>query len=425
MQVQVNQLSPVLVELDIEVAAERVTSELDKAFGVVSKSAKVKGFRAGKAPRTVLQQVYGARLAADVTQRLVDETFQKAVAEKKVQPITQPSFEPQKLVKDQPFSYKVRFEVIPQIAEVSYEGLKAKRPKVVVEEASVDSALEALRKEHATLQAPASARPAQAGDVVTVDFQVFVAGREVPDAGAQDFQLELGTGNILEAIEGALVGKAIGEQAEARAELPAQHPHPKLRGKEASFRLTLKDVKEKVLPALDDEFVKDIGELKSLTELRADLRSKLEARLKEQSDTAVAEQLVQALARANEIPVPPSLVQRQAQVTEQEILQRARSQGQAANSVSPELRAQVLLDSELKVRAGLLMAEVAKKEGVKIGDAEFEEGLKELAEQTGKNLAKLRVEYRDPSKREMLMGMILENKVLDILEAKAQIEEAD
>jgi len=111
-------------------------------------------------------------------------------------------------------------------------------------------------------------------------------------------------------------------------------------------------------------------------------------------------------------------------VTEQEILQRARSQGQKATGVGDELRGQILQDSEVKVRAGLLMAEIAKAEGIQIGDADLEEGLKELAEQTGKNVAKLRAEYRDQKKREMLIGMILENKVLDIIEAKAKISEA-
>jgi trigger factor len=110
-------------------------------------------------------------------------------------------------------------------------------------------------------------------------------------------------------------------------------------------------------------------------------------------------------------------------ITEQEILQRARSQGQTVTGVGDELRAQIQADSEVKVRAGLLMAEIAKKEGIQIGNEQIEEGLKELAEQTGKNVAKLRAEYRDQKKREMLIGMILENKVLDIIEAKAKIEE--
>jgi len=421
MQVQVNQLSPVLVEFDVEIAAERVALELEKAFSLLSKSAKVKGFRPGKAPRAIINQVFGARVAADVAQRLVDETFPRAVTEKNVQPITTPAFEPQRLVKDQPFLYKARFEVIPQISEVNYSGLEAKRPLLKVEEQAVDEAVDRLRREHSTLEIPKEARPAKDGDVVTIDFVVTAGGREVKDAGAQDFQVELGSGSLIKEIEQGLLGKEAGSQANIDVPLSEQHPHPKLRGKTATFLVTVKDIKERVLPAADDEFAKDVGAFETLSDLKKSLRERLEAQLKEQSDTSVAEQLVQALANANSVPVPPSLVERQSQLTEQEILNRARSEGQQASRVGPELRAQIQADSEMKVRAGLLMAEIAKKESIKIGDAEFEEGLTELATQTGKNLAKLRVEYRDARKREMLLGMILENKVLDIIEQKAKI----
>ena len=178
-----------------------------------------------------------------------------------------------------------------------------------------------------------------------------------------------------------------------------------------------------MLPNLDDEFAKDLGEFESLDALKADIKGRLEKKSKEASDNQLAERLVVELVKKNPVPVPPSLVEQQMRITEQEILQRARSFGQQATGVGDELRAQIQGDSEVKVRAGLLMAEIAKKEAIQIGNDEIEEGLKELAEQTGKNVAKLRVEYRDQKKREMLIGMLLENKVLDIIEAKAKIED--
>ncbi|HMJ14068.1 MAG TPA: trigger factor, partial [Polyangiaceae bacterium] len=187
---------------------------------------------------------------------------------------------------------------------------------------------------------------------------------------------------------------------------------------------TLKELKERVLPEADDEFAKDVGEFETLAALKLDLKEKLTKQKKQESDNALAERLVMELVKANPIPVPPSLVERQMRLTEQEIVSRARTQGQSVSGVGDELRAQIQVDSETKVRAGLLMAEIAKRETIKIGDQEIEDGLKELAEDTGKNIAKLRAEYRDAKKREMLVGMILENKVLDIIEAKAKIEEA-
>jgi trigger factor len=424
MQVQVQKLSPVLVEFDVQVAAERVRSELEKAYNSVAKTAKVRGFRPGKAPRRVLAHMFGARIAADVAQRLVDETFPKAVSEQKLQPVSSPAIEPQRIEDNQPFSYKARFEIIPEIASVSYDGLGAKRAKLNVTDEQVEEELTKLRRAHATLEPPKEAHSARKADVVTIDFEVEVGGEKVGDAGANDFQVELGSGTLFPAIDEALLGKNVGDHLHVELELPAGHPHPKLRGKKPTFHITLKDLKERVLPEADDEFAKDLGEFETLADLNKDLRSRLEKQAKEQLDNSVAEQLVLALVQANPIPVPPTLVERQSRMTEQEIIGRARSQGGQVSGLGDELRAKVNADSEVKVRAGLLMAEIAKKEGIKIGDEDIEKGLQELAEQSGKNVAKLRAEYRDQKKREILIGMILENKVLDIIEAKAKIEEA-
>lgn len=422
MQVQVNKLSPVLVEFDVQVATDRVKTELDKAFAAVAKNARVRGFRPGRAPRSVLAHMFGARINADVTQKLVDETFKQAVSNENLTPVNQPAIEPQPLEENKPFAYKARFEIIPLIESVNYDGLKATRPKADVGKDQIQAELERLRREHATLEPTKEPRPARSGDIVTIDFSVEVEGKVIPDAGTTDFQSELGTSNLLKPIEEALLGKTAGETAEATVDMPPSHPHKKMRGKPAVFKLTLKDIKERILPELDDEFAKD-QDFENLAALEKNVVEHLEKHQKESAGNAVAEQLVLALTQANPIPLPPSLVDRQMRLTEQEVLSQARRQGQQVGGVGDELRAKILADSEMKVRAGLLMAEIAKKESIKIGDAEIEAGLTELAEQTGKNVAKLRAEYRDPQKREMLIGMILENKVLDIIESKANISE--
>jgi trigger factor len=367
--------------------------------------------------------VYGSRIARDVADLLVEETYPKAVNEQKVQPVGDPAIERKEFAEDQPFSYTARVEVLPAIESVKYEGLAAKRTKVEVSAEQVKAELDRLREAHATLEDPKAARASIAGDVVTIDFDVEVDGEKIPDAGAADFQVWLGRGQLLPPLEDELVGLAIGDKKDIGVPMPASHPHKKLKGKTASFKVTLKAMKERVLPNPDDEFAKDLGKFETLADLEKDLRDRLEKQANEAAENALAEQLVVDLVKNNPIPVPPSLVERQMRLTEQEILQRARSQGNQATGLGDELRDKVRADSELKVAAGLLMAEVAKKEALQIGDAEIEKGLEELAEQTGKNVAKLRVEYREPQKREMLIGMILENKVLDIIQAKAKIEE--
>ena len=423
MQVTVQRLSPVVVEFNIQIESDRVKSEVEKAYTAVAKNAKVRGFRPGKAPRKVLSHVYGPRIARDVADLLVEETYPQAVNEQKVQPVGNPAIERKAFSEDQPFSYVARVEVLPAIESVKYEGLTAKRPKVEVTAEQVKAEIDRLRESQATLEDPKAARPAQKDDVGTIDFEVEVDGEKIADAGANDFQVWLGKGQLLPPLEDELLGLSIGESKPINVPMPAGHPHKKLKGKTATFKVTLKALKERVLPNADDEFAKDLGKFETLADLEKDLREKLEKQANEAAENALAEQLVVDLVKANPIPVPPSLVERQMRLTEQEILQRARQQGNQATGLGDELREKVRADSEMKVAAGLLMAEVAKKEALQIDDAAIEAGLKELAEQTGKNVAKLRVEYREPSKREMLIGMILENKVLDIIQAKAKIEE--
>lgn len=421
MQVSVENISPVEVELSVVIAEEVVTSEYNKAFNKVSKSSRIKGFRPGKAPKNIVQRVYGPRVEADVIQRLVDENFPKAAAEKKLQPINRPSVEPERLSRGKAFSFKARVQILPQIESVTYEGLEAKRPKLDVTDKMVDEELDSIRRANSTLEAPKKARASKEGDVVTCDLKVEVDGEEIADAGTSGFPIEIGKSQIFPEIEKAATGLKVGESGSADVEMPEGHPHPKLQGKTAKFTVTATEIKERVLPAADDELAKDMGEFETLAELKADIKKQLEEQHKEQQENVLAERLVKALVEANPIPLPPSLVEQQMRVSEREVIMRAQMQGQQVTGVGEQLREQIKEDSETKVRAGLVMAEIAKKEGIQIGNEEIEEGLKELAAQTGKNVAKLRAEYSQPRQREMLVGMILENKVLDLIEQKANI----
>jgi len=424
MQVTVQKLSPVLMEFNVVVDAERVQQELEKSYSSIARSSHVRGFRPGKAPRQVLNQLFGARIASDVAKRLVDETFQQALTEQKIQPISSPAVESQAVAPEQPFEYKARFEVLPEISEVNYDHLHAKRPPIAITDAQVDEQIERIRREHSTFEAKTDEGVVANGDIVTIDFTVWVSDRMIRDAGAQDFTVEVGSGSLLPGIEEGIQGKKVGDQVAVEIDLPSEHRHPKLRGKRAKFKITLRSLKVRVLPNLDNELAKDVGDFDTLDALRQNVREKLEKSEKERIENSVAEQLVAELVKANPLEVPSSLVEQQSQITQQEIFQRARSMGSAPQQLGDQLLAQVRAESEMKVRAGLLMAAIARTTGIIIGDKEIEEGLAELAEQTGKNIAKVRAEYREKQKRDMLIGMILENKVLDLIEAKAHIEEA-
>jgi len=422
MQVTVEKLSPILIELQVEVPADQVRSEVDKAYSTLQRTARVKGFRPGKAPRHVLAHLFGGRVYADVAQRLVDSTLNQALADRQVQPLSQPAIAPSELKPEGAFSYKARFEVRPDIEKVTGEGFEVKRPATAASDAMIDAEISRLRREHSTLQAPEPERPAQKGDVITMSFTLQVEGKAKTDDAPQEIETEVGSGQVFKEIEEALEGIRPSEEKDVTVEFSERHTNPELRGKKGTFHITLKDVKERIFPEIDDEFAKDCGS-DSLAALRDSLKEKIEKELKQQASDNVAEQLVIELCKANPIPVPPSLVDQQAQMTERELIATARRQGQRLDATS-DFRARVRADAEMKVRAGLLMAEIAKAKEIKVTEEDIEKGYEELAEQTGKNVAKIKVEYRDPKKREMLIGMILEDKILDLIEGAAKVSEA-
>jgi trigger factor len=421
MQVNVEKLSPVLMEFQVEVPADRVKDEVDKAMVALQRTARVRGFRPGKAPRHILAHLYGGRIYADVAQRLVDSTLTKALADKQVQPLSQPAIAPNELKPDDAFSYKARFEVRPDIAQVKWEGFEVKRPKLTIEDAMIDAEVARLRREHSTLQAPEPERAAKHGDVARIAFSLEIEGK-AKDAGTQEIETEVGSGEVFKEIDEALVGMSPGDTKDVTISFSDRHANAELRGKPGLFHITLKDLKERILPEVDDEFAKDCGAYENLDALKTSLREKIEKEHKQKATDTVAEQLVVELCKSNPIPVPPSLVDQQAQMTERELIGNARRQGQRLD-VNADLRQRIRVDAELKVRAGLLMAEIAKEKQIKITDADIDKGYEELAEQTGKNVAKIKAEYRDPKKREMLVGMILEDKILDLIENAAKVSE--
>ncbi len=422
MQVNVQQINPVLVEFAVEIPETEVRRAVDNAYRDLGRTAKVRGYRPGKVPRDVLSHVYGNQVSQNVQQKLIDDSLNRALSLKGVQPLATLEIAPSKLRPTGAFSYKARFEVSPAIERVNYEGFQVRKPDLKPSDEEIGKELEDLRLRHSTLRAPEPARPAQHGDQVILDFELEVDGKIIPDGKGENIEGELGKGTLLKELEAALVGTSAGDKKDVAMSFSPNHPIESLRGKEGVFHVSVKEVKERVLPELDDEFAKDVGEFETLEAVKNDIREKIAKQLNQQAEDAVAEQIVVELCRANPIPVPAGLVQRQMPRSPR----RSSSRRRAGERRQPflwttRLRQKLQVDSELKVRAGLLMAAIARSQSVTVTDSDIEKAYVELSEQTGKNVARLKAEYRDQKKREILIGMILEDKILDIIESKAVI----
>ena len=229
------------MELAVEVPADAVKIEVEKVYATLQRSARVRGFRPGKAPRQVLAHLYAAQVANDAVNAIVNVTLPKALSEKNVQPVNQPKVEAGKFGEGSTFSYKATFEVQPEIENVVYEGLELTRPPEVATEEGVAEQLEALRRQHARIEAPESPRPAQKGDVLTIDFTIDVNGQEFKEGEGQAVQLELGSSQILPELDAGLTGAKVDDKLAVEAKFADTHARKELAGKAGTFRVHVKD----------------------------------------------------------------------------------------------------------------------------------------------------------------------------------------
>ncbi|MBL8600644.1 MAG: trigger factor [Myxococcales bacterium] len=419
MQVNVSRVSPVEVSLRVSLPADRVSAALDRAYNEVGREAQLRGFRKGKVPRNVLKQVYGPQVTSDVLRRLIDETLPGAISAEKLEVIGQPRVEPEGDLADiANWVYTAHVEVRPEIAAIDLGKLALTRNLYPVAETALGEALERRRNENATLRTPESPRASVTTDSVTFDLKVSVDGAERAEFGAEGRTVEIGSGLLITELNDGLIGLEVGGKKDISVTFPETHARKELAGKTAVFHVTVTAIQEKVLPNLDDDFAKDLGE-ESLDGLKAKITAQLEQAAKERSDEELRNDAVEALVAQNPVSVPPSLVTQVLAQLQQEMVREARIRGIAPEGISDELKS----EAESRVKAGLLLTEIAKVNGIQVTDADLNARMEEIAKETGRAVQRVRVEYREPQKRDMLIGAVLEDKVVALVLSKAAVTE--
>jgi trigger factor len=422
MESQVTEIDPVTIEVKVEVPWDRVRKGLDDTFGKLQKTARVKGFRPGKAPRNVIQQLFSKDVRQEVVSNLIEEGLIEAVKKHELPIVSNAQVKDQPSLTDgQPLAFSAKFEVRPKI-ESLVTDLELTRVSADVSDADVDADIERLRVQNSTLEPLETPRAAKKGDVVTIDYEVTIDGEKKADMKGEGRTVELGDGKVLTELEACLDGASVGDKRSATVARPKEDENQELAGKVVVFDVTVKDIQEKKLPALDDEFAKDLGEFESLAGLKTKTRERLELSAKNRAEGSLREQAVDKLVAANPVPVPPSLIDQQLRAMAQEFLQFMRMMGQAPNfdeTMVGEMRGR----AEQKVRAAILLGELSRRESIAVEASEVDAKLKEIADRTGKHIAKVKVDYQG-EKREQLETQILETKLLDHLLSKAKIVDA-
>jgi len=428
MQVTVEEVNPTRRKLAVEVPVDEVRAEIDEAFGKLQRQAKLRGFRPGKAPRAVVEKLFGDQVRADVLSHMIEHSYSDAVKQTGLRPVGPPEIVPETIETGKPLRYSATIDVLPTIEIADTSGLSAKRARREVGEGDVDRALDDLRESLAELRPVEDRTEARAGDFVSIDYRASAEGKPLPNGKRENFLVEIGKKQVPPEIEQALVGATIGQAQAVDAEFPADAGDAAIAGKTVRFDVTLRGIREKILPPADDELAKEHGEVSTLVELRQKIRDRIADQIRRSGDEQIREQIVDELLRRNAFEVPKSLVDRQIDALVEDILRRIGSEREAIERDAERLdkmREQFRPRAERQVRAVLALDALVEKNGIEIPDQDVEKRIAELAAQAGQQAARLREIYGEPGARQDLAARLARERALDAIVESAAIEEVE
>ena len=431
MKVNVEEKSSVQRLLTVEIPSAEVDQTLDKIYQGLKRQVKIKGFRPGKAPRSIIEKYYGSRAAVEAAESLVSNSYADALKESTLEPVARPDFDFEPPTAGQDFVYKITLDVRPEfdLDEKGYKGLELKEPDLEASDEELGSRLELLRERQAVLAPLEEERPAAAGDVVLVNYQSFLDGEPVEGGAADNVEVELGKGRAPDEIETVLLKSKPGDMLETTVSYDDNAPNPQLKGKDVVFKLLVKEIKTKILPDLDDDFAKAAGpEFESLEALKERMRKDLNQMYQEQKDAALRTQILDQVRELGQFDLPESLVKEEIEGMVESFKNRMRQ-----NNIDPDQTgmddqklSEGFTDSaQKKVRSGIVLGRIAEMEKVEVSDEDVEARIAETAERMGQPAGVIKEMYIKNNMMPSLRAQLLEEKTLQAIKANAIIKKVD
>jgi len=426
MKIDIDELSSVQRKVRVELPVETVATEFSRAYKNLGQRVRVKGFRTGKIPRSVLQGIYGDEVKGEVRSHLVEESLGEVIRERGLQIVSRPEVEANDLSEADAFSFSAVFEVKPEIDVKDYLGVEIERVKLAITDAQVDEALRRLQESHARLEPVTDRDIVQKGDFVALDFVGTIDGKTFSGGKGENYALEVGAGQALPQFEDAVTGLRVNEHHTVQVNYPEDFSNKEIAGKVVDFSLVVREIKQKVLPVLDDDFAKDHGECASLNELKDRIRGRLTDELKRYQDEELKEKIISRLIESHSFAAPPSMVERQTRYL-MERYQNQVSQSGADAGAPPMEEARKALESRAmrQVQATLLMEKIAELEKIEISDKEVQQHIDNLAKAAGERGKTVREFYSRPEARDDLRAQLAFGRTVDFLLERARIKEVD
>jgi trigger factor len=424
LKVEIENLSEVKRKLKIEVPSTEVTQEVDRAYRQLGKRAKVKGFRPGKVPRSVLEMYYHKQIEQEVSDALVRRSLAEALKEKNLEPVnlSWPEALPP-AVAGQDYRYSVELEVSPEFTVSDYLGLKLEAPEVEVTDEEVERRLEDIRESNALLKPLEADRGIQEGDFVVLDYQGYFGGQPVESAKVEGTYVEVGSGKINADFEGNLLGLQTGAESRFAVDLPDDFGNPLLAGKVVDFQVKIHEVKEKVVAELDDSFAQNLGgNFQTVADLRTAVREDI-IKVKDRERQAYLEnQVADKLLAGHQFEAPPSLIIQEQENMLRDQMERFGQHGLNVANMDTAKMLEVLKPmAERRVRVRLLLSRIAAQESLTVDDAEVEAALARIAVHSGRDVAEVKKFYAEHDLMGPLRRQLLDDRTMKLLLDQAEI----
>ena len=423
MKVEVESLDRVRKNVEVIIDDEKVNELRNEIYEQLKKQAKVKGFRPGKAPRSVLQTLYKDYVDDELKKRMVEETMSEALTETKVDPVSEPRIE--FVEEGERFGYKMECEVEPEFDLPVYEGIEAEVEKIQISEADLDARLKSMQEMHSQLVDKEADAIVEKGDFVVVKYEGFLDGKPVKDIKSDSYPLDLGDPNVMPEFESGLMGARIGEEKEIGLKFADDYPDKDIAGKPIIMKVAVKEIKEKRLPELNDDFAKDVGS-ENMGVLRDEVRKALEKEQEAKRKSVIMDKVGAFLLEKTDIPVPARLLQKRVEALVEDAKGRMKAGSMSSDdemSLSAALRKDYEPEAEKRIKMGMILAKIAEKEGLTVEDDEVDDRLKRIAEETKRAYDYIRDFYEKYNLRDNLKNSLLEEKTFNLLIEKAAVKE--
>lgn len=387
MSVQVEKLEKNMAKLTIEVAPEELEKAIEGAYQKNKSKISVPGFRKGKVPRQMIERMYGKEVFyEDAVNALIPEAYEKAVDECEEEIVSSPKIEVTQVEAGKPFIFTAEVALKPEVKLGKYKGVKVEKADTEVTDEEVDKEIDKERESNAR-NIDVTDRAVKDGDIVTLDFEGFVDGTAFEGGKGENYPLTIGSGTFIPGFEEQLVGAEIGKETEVNVTFPEDYQAEDLKGKAAVFKCTVKEIKEKELPTLDDEFASEVSEFDTLAEYKADVKGRLEERKAKAAREAKEAAVIEEIIKDSDMEIPEAMIETQQRQMIDEFAQRIQMQGltleqyfQFTGASYDQMIEQVKPQAEKRIQSRLVLEAVAAAEKIEATEEDYEEELKSMAE---------------------------------------------